>query len=134
MRISKPKRELYKQQIRSILLTQPKANNLVIAKKTGLHRNTVSRMLGEIKSENELAMRDRWKMLLNDVTKIADFRSEELDKLWQDAYWSSSRYKPAQLVAITKANWTILKDLYRMHLEYMGVQGSPTTLVQVNVR
>jgi len=133
MRISKPRRELYKQEIRSLLLVDPKIDNLHLAEQIGLHRNTVSRMLNEIKSENELVMRERWKMLLNDVTADAEFKSNELNRLWHDAYWSSMR-NPTQLVAITKANWAILKDLYRMHLEYMGQYGGPKTLVQVNFR
>ncbi len=133
MRISKPKRELYKQQIKSLLLAQPKINNLVIAKETGLHRNTVSRMLEEIKNENEIVTRERWKLLLNDVTEIAQSRNKELNQLWSDSYWSLCHSRPLQLVAITKANWMILKDLYRMHVEYMGLYGSPKTLVQISI-
>jgi len=134
MRISKPRRELYKQQIKSILLVNPKTDNLSIANQTGLHRNTVSRMLEEIRNENDEAMRERWKMLLNDVTEIAKLRNIELNQLWRDSYWSSCQYRPGQLVAINKANWSILKDLYRMHLEYMGQWGNPKTLIQINVQ
>jgi hypothetical protein len=133
MRISKPRRELYKQQIKSILLARPKTDNLSLADQTGLHRNTVSRMLEEIRNENDVAMRERWKILLNDVTDIAKERSRELGQLWHDSYWSSCQYRPAQLVAINKVNWLILKDLYRMHLEYIGQWGSPKSLVQINI-
>lgn len=133
MRISKPRRELYKQQIKSLLMVEPRIDNLTIADRTGLHRNTVSRMLNEIRLENEKATRERWKFLLNDVTEIAQIRNEELNHLWADSYWTASRSNPAALVAINRANWSMLKDLYRIHLEYLGLGGNPKSLVQINI-
>lgn len=124
---------MYKQEIKVGLMVNPKANNLEIAEQIGIHRNTVSRMLKEISKENELAIRERWKMLLNDMTDIADAKREQLARLWYDVYWIQSQRKPSQLAVISKLDWQIQKDLYRMHLEYMGQYGGPSTLVQVNV-
>jgi len=90
-------------------------------------------MLNEIRLENEKATRERWKFLLNDVTEIAQIRNEELNHLWADSYWTASRSNPAALVAINRANWSMLKDLYRIHLEYLGLGGNPKSLVQINI-
>ncbi len=133
MKISKPRREIYKQDIRTMIASNPKVNNIEIADKIGIHRNTVTKLLGEISIENEEWVKERWKMLLNDVTEIADKRNTELNRLWAHSYRSLSYSRPSQLVAISKANWMILKDLYRMHLEYMGVREAPTSLIQVNI-
>ncbi len=129
MRISKPRREMYKQSMRSLVAARPKISNVQLANELGLHRNTVARLLGEIKTERAQWVDERWKMLLNDITEIAQYRRGELNKLWADTYWRS---KPSQLVAIAKMNWTIQKDLYRYHLEYMGIRENPKTMVQVN--
>ncbi len=116
-----------------MIASNPKVNNIEIADKIGIHRNTVTKLLGEISIENEEWVKERWKMLLNDVTEIADKRNTELNRLWAHSYRSLSYSRPSQLVAISKANWMILKDLYRMHLEYMGVREAPTSLIQVNI-
>lgn len=130
MKIAKPRREIYKQTIRTLIASNPKINNIAIAGVTGLHRNTVTKLLEEIRSENDKWVKDRWKMLLNDVTDTAGTKITELNKLWADSYCYS---RPLQMVAISKASWTILKDLYRMHLEYMGIRQTPKALVQVNI-
>jgi hypothetical protein len=133
MKISKPRREILKQTIRGLIISRPKINNLELASETGIHRNTVTKLLEEISKENEVAVQERWKFLLNDVTEIAKARNTELNKLWAEAYWPLSHSRPSQLVAISKMNWIILKDLYRMHLEYMGIRESPKILVQMNL-
>ncbi len=134
MRISKPRRELYKQTIRSILISDPKTNNIKIADKVGVHRNTVTKLLEEIKDENELIVKERWKMMLNDLTDIANNKNTDLNRLWIDSYRSLSHSRPSQLAAISKTSWLILKDLYRMHLEYMGIKEAPKSLIQVNIK
>lgn len=133
MKISKPRREILKQNIRSLIVSRPKINNLELASETGVHRNTVTKLLKEISKENEVAIKERWKFLLNDVTEIAQAKQAALEKLWMDSYWSTSRSKPTQLVAIIREDWKIQKDLYRMHLEYMGIRERPTSLLQVNI-
>ena len=133
MKISKPRREILKQTIRGLIVSRPKINNLELASETGIHRNTVTKLLQEISKENEVAVKERWKFLLNDVTRIAEAREVELDKLWAESYWSMSHSRPSQLVAISKANWTMLKDLYRMHLEYMGIREHTISFLQVNM-
>lgn len=133
MKISKPRREMYKQSIRSLIASNPKVNNIEIADKIGVHRNTVTKLLEEIRIENEKWVKERWKMLLNDVTEIAEMRSTELNRLWADSYRSLYYSHPSQLVAVSRANWMILKDLYRMHLEYMGIREAPKSLIQVNI-
>ncbi|HLD01955.1 MAG TPA: hypothetical protein VJC10_03690 [Patescibacteria group bacterium] len=133
MKISKPRREMYKQSIRTLIASNPRVNNIEIADKVGVHRNTVTKLLEEIRVENDKWVKERWKMLINDVTEIAQLESKSLNRLWEDSYRSLYYSRPSQLVAISKANWMILKDLYRMHLEYMGVKQNPKTLVQVNV-
>lgn len=133
MRISKPRRELYKQSLRSLIAANPKSNNVVLSQQLGIHRNTIARLLTEIQKENETIMRDRWKMLLNDVTEIAQIRNAELNGLWVDSYHSLYHKSPTQLVAIVKTNWAILKDLYQLHLNFMGIQNTPNSLIQVNI-
>jgi predicted transcriptional regulator len=133
MKISKPRREILKQTIRGLIVSKPKINNLELASETGIHRNTVTKLLREISRENEVAVRERWKFLLNDTTEIAQARQVALERLWSDSYWSMSRSKPAQLVAVLKENWRIQKDLYRMHLEYIGIRENPKVLVQMNL-
>lgn len=133
MRIAKPRREMYKQSIKALIASNPRVNNIEIAGKIGVHRNTVTKLLEEIRLENKKWVDERWKMLLNDVTEIADRRSTELNRLWIDSYRSLSYSRPSQLVAISKANWMILKDLYRMHLEYVGIREAPKSLIQVNI-
>jgi len=112
---------------------KPGINNLELAAEIGIHRNTVTKLLEEIRVENEEWVKKRWKMLLNDVTSSAQLRNKDLNKLWFDSYPSLHYSRPSQLVAIAKANWMIVKDLYRMHLECMGVRQDPKTLIQVNV-
>lgn len=124
---------MYKQSIRTLIASNPRVNNIEIADKVGVHRNTVTKLLEEIRVENDKWVKERWKMLINDVTEIAQLESKSLNRLWEDSYRSLYYSRPSQLVAISKANWMILKDLYRMHLEYMGVKQNPKTLVQVNV-
>ena len=133
MKLSPPRREIYKQTIKGLMVARPGINNSELAIEIGLHRNTITKLLEEIRVENEKQIRERWKMLLNDVTQIAQLRNDELNRLWADSYLSLCRTKPSQLTTITKANWMILRDLYRMHLEYMGIRQDPKTLVQVNV-
>ena len=133
MKISKPRREMYKQSIRALIGSNPKVNNIEIASKIGVHRNTVTKLLEEIRLENEKWVKGRWKMLINDVTSIAQSESKSLNRLWSDSYPSLYYSRPSQLVAISKANWMILKDLYRFHLEYMGIHQDPKSLVQVNI-
>lgn len=133
MKISKPRRELHKQSIRALIAFDPKVNNIEIANKIGVHRNTVSKLLEEIRIENEKWIKERWTKLLNDVTDIAGIRNQELNQLWADSYRSLSYSHPSQLVAISKANWMILKDLYRFHLEYIGIRQDPKSLVQINI-
>lgn len=133
MRIAKPRREMYKQSIKTLIASNPRVNNIEIADKIGVHRNTVTKLLEEIRIENEKWVKERWKKLLNDVTDIAGIRNKELNQLWTDSYRTLSYSRPSQLVTISKANWMILKDLYRMHLEYMGIRENPKSLVQVNI-
>lgn len=133
MRISKPRREIYKQIIKSLMAAKPGINNLELAAEIGIHRNTVAKLLEEIRGENEKWVKERWRKLLNDVTDIAGIRNKELNQLWVDSYRSLSCSRPSQLVSISKANWMILKDLYRMHLEYMGIRQEPKSLIQVNI-
>lgn len=133
MKIAKPRREICKQSIRSLIASNPKINNTELASEIGVHRNTVTKLLEEIRIENEKWVKKRWKKLLNDVTDIAGIRNEELNQLWTDSYRSLSYSQPSQLVTISKANWMILKDLYRMHLEYMGIRQDPKSLIQVNI-
>lgn len=133
MKISKPRREILKQTIRGLIVSRPKINNLELASETGIHRNTVTKLLGEISKENEVAVKERWKFLLNDTTDIAQRHQIELEKLWHESYWSMSHSKPAQLVAVLKEDWKIQKDIYRMHLEYIGIRENPTSLFQVNI-
>lgn len=133
MKISKPRRELLKQNIRNLIVSQPKINNLELSYETGVHRNTITKLLDEIRKENEIIVQERWKLLLNDVTEIAENRRSELNKLYSESYLAMSHSKPSQLVAISKMNWNILKDLYRMHLQYIGIKDNPSTLVQVNI-
>ena len=133
MKISKPRREILKQTIRGLIVSRPKINNLELASETGIHRNTVTKLLGEISKENEVAVKERWKFLLNDTTDIAQRHQIELEKLWLESYWSMSHSKPAQLVAVLKEDWKIQKDIYRMHLEYIGIRENPTSLFQVNI-
>ena len=132
MKISKPVRGIYKQKIRALMAAKPGINNLELASQIGVHRNTVTKLLEEIEVENDSWVRERWKKLLNDVTKAAEARNHELLQLWADSYRSLYYRHPSQLVIISKANWNILKDLYRMHLEYMGIRQSPKSLVQIN--
>ncbi|HSX48996.1 MAG TPA: hypothetical protein VLE44_01940 [Candidatus Saccharimonadales bacterium] len=133
MRISTPRREIQKQRIKELIVASPKINNSGLANEIGVHRNTIPKLLNEIQRENEEAMNKRWKMLLNDVTGIADERITQLNKLWIDAYWAGAHSRPSQLVSISKMNWTILKDLYRFHLEYMGIRENPKSLIQINI-
>lgn len=133
MRISKPRREIYKQSIRGLMIVRPRINNVELASEIGIHRNTVTKLLEEIRIENEKQTKKRWKMLINDVTSIAQSQSGELSKLWADSYSSLHYSRPSQLVVISKAKWMILKDLYRIHLEYMGVQEAPKSLIQINI-
>lgn len=133
MKISKPRRGLIKQAINGLIVSNPKINNLELAREMGIHRNTVTKLLEEIRKENEIIIKKRWKLLLNDVTEIADNKITELNRLWVDSYRTNTYSRPSQLVTITKANWMILKDLYRLHLEYAGVRESPKSLVQVNI-
>lgn len=133
MKISKPRRGILKQAIRGLIISKPKINNLELACELGIHRNTVTKLLEEIRNENEIATKKRWKLLLNDVTVIADKKITELNRLWIDSYRSNTYSRPSQLVTITKANWMILKDLYRLHLEYAGIRESPKSLIQVNI-
>jgi len=133
MKISKPRREIYKQDIRTLIASNPKVNNIEIADKIGVHRNTVTKLLEEMQIENEKWVKERWKMLLNDVTEIADKRNTELNRLWVDSYRFLCYSRPSQLASISKTNWMILKDLYRMHLEYMGIREAPKSLIQVNI-
>lgn len=134
VRISKPRREIYKQTIRSFMVAKPGINNLELASEIGIHRNTITKLLEEIRIENERLIKERWTMLLNDVTDDARIRQCELNALWVDAYHFLQDCKPAQLVDITKANWQITKDLYRFHLEYMGIRQDPKSLVQINLQ
>lgn len=124
---------MYKQSIKSIIASNPKANNVDIAEKIGIHRNTVAKLLGEISIENEKWVNERWKMLLNDVTEIGFKKSEELDLLFMNSYRQLYHSKPAQLAQVSKTNWSIIKDLYKMHLEYMGIRQAPKSLIQVNI-
>lgn len=133
MKIAKPRREMYKQSIRGLIASNPKVNNIEIANKIGIHRNTVTKLLEEIRIENEKWVKKRWKMLLNDVTEIADSKNTELNKLWIDSYRSLYYSRPSQLATVSKASWMIIKDLYRMHLEYMGIREAPKSLIQVNI-
>lgn len=133
MKISKPRRAIYKQTIRNLIAAKPGINNSELASMVGLHRNTITKLLEEIRAENEKWVKERWIKLLNDVTDIAGIRNKELNQLWIDSYRSLSYSRPSQLVTISKANWMILKDLYRMHLEYMGIREGPKSLVQVNI-
>ncbi len=133
MKISPPRREIYKQSIKRLMAAKPGINNLEIASQIGVHRNTATKLLEEIRKENDILIKERWKKLLNDVTEIACIRNKELNQLWADSYRSLSYSRPSQLVSISKANWLILKDLYRMHLEYMGIREAPKSLIQVNV-
>lgn len=132
MRISKPRREMIKQDIKSLVAARPRLSNIDIASELGIHRNTVSRLLDEVRVENAKWVNERWKMLLNDVTNDTQEQLRQLNQLYQDSYWSG-RSKPSQSVAIVKARWALLKDLYRFHLEYMGIRQDPRTLVQVNL-
>lgn len=131
MRISKPRREMYKQSIKGLVVVRPKITNMEIADELGIHRNTVTKLLDEVRAENAEWVNKRWKRLLNDVTEIAQHKDKQLSKLWDDSYWSGTR-RPSQLVAITKASWIITKELYRLHLEYMGIRENPNSLVQIN--
>lgn len=133
MKIAKPRREMHKQSIRTLIASNPKVNNIEIASKIGVHRNTVTKLLEEIRVENDRWVKERWKMLINDVTSIAQSESKSLSHLWEESYRSLYYSRPSQLVTISKAKWMMLKDLYRMHLEYMGVQESPKSLVQINI-
>ena len=133
MRISKPRREIYKQTIRSFMAVNPGINNLELATKIGIHRNTITKLLEEIRTENDIWVKERWKMLLNEVTDFAGIRNRELNELWAKHSRSYST-KPSEMVAITRTNWMILKDLYRFHLEYMGIRDMPKTMIQVNVK
>ncbi len=132
MKISRPRREIHKQSIRTLITSCPKVNNIEIANKIGVHRNTVAKLLEEIRAENEEWVTERQKMLLNDVTEIADRKMTELNRLWIDSR-SLSYSRPSQLVTISKMNWMILKDLYQLHLEYMGIRETPKSLIQVNI-
>lgn len=133
MKISKPRREIYKQSIKSLMAIRPGINNIELAKEIGVHRNTVPKLLEEIKIENEKWIKERWKILINDVTSIAQSESRSLSHLWEDSYRSLYYSRPSQLVIITRAKWMILRDLYRFHLEYMGIQENPKSLVQINI-
>ena len=133
MKIAKPRREICKQSIRNLIAINPRINNIELAREIGIHRNTVTKLLEEIRIENDKWLKERWKKLINDVTDIAGTRNRELNQLWDDSYRSLSYSRPSQLVAISRANWMILKDLYRMHLEYMGIREAPKSLVQVNI-
>lgn len=133
MKIAKPRREMYKQTIKALIASNPKVNNIEIADKIGVHRNTVTKLLEEIRLENEKLVKERWKMLINDVTSIAQSESKSLSHLWEESYKSLYYSRPSQLVIISKAKWMILKDLYRFHLEYMGIHESPKSLTQINI-
>lgn len=133
MRISKPRREIYKQSVRSLMIAKPGINNLELAKEIGVHRNTIPKLLEEIRIENDKWLKERWKMLINDVTSIAQSESKSLSHLWEDSYRSLYYSRPSQLVIISRAKWMILKDLYRFHLELMGIRQDPKSLIQVNI-
>lgn len=133
MKISRPRREMYKQSIKTLIASNPRVNNIKIADKIGVHRNTVTKLLEEIRIENDKWVKARWKMLINDVTSIAQSETKSLSDLWEDSYRSLYYSRPSQLVIISKAKWTILKDLYRFHLEYMGIHESPKSLTQINI-
>lgn len=60
MKISKPRREIYKQTIRTLMVAKPGINNLELSNEIGIHRNTVRKLLNEIKTENEIAVKERW--------------------------------------------------------------------------
>ena len=131
MRISKPRYNLYKQQIRSLIATQPKISNLELAQATGLHRNTVPKLLNDIYKDNEVFIRERWKCLLNDVTSMAFSHIERLDDQLHDI---ESRGGGKAIIGFTKLDWQITKELYRLHLEYMGIKEAPKSLIQVNIK
>ncbi|MGB4966236.1 MAG: hypothetical protein WBO77_03970 [Microgenomates group bacterium] len=133
MKISPPRRAIYKQEIKGLMIAKPGINNSELAVEIGIHRNTVTKLLEEIRIENEIWVRERWKMLLNDVTVDTQLQIKELGKLWHDSYPSLHYSRPSQLVSISKMRWVLLKDLYRMHLEYMGIRQTPNALLQVNI-
>lgn len=130
MKISYPRLKLYKQQIRNLLAVQPKMTNQDLALKLGLHRNTIPKLLQEIHSENEVTIKKRWKFLLNEMTARASMHVQRIEKLSQ----RSERMGDIKAtIALTKTDWMITKELYQMHLQYMGLNKTPQTLVQVNI-
>lgn len=132
MRISPPRKELHKQNIRSMLIARPRMTNVEIANKIGLHRNTVARYVEEVRIESEKAMRESWTLLLDDLIRVASMRKMQLEELWLDSY-SSSYTRPAQQVRVIDEYWKIQKELYRFQLEYLGfAPRQNNTLVQIN--
>lgn len=131
MRVSKPRRAIQLQQARTLLTSNPKITYVEMAKKIGLSRNTIPKLLQEIKLENDTVIRERWKMLINDITFRAGNHVALLEKMTAQLE-SSGRVKDC--ISLVKTDWTITKDLLRLHLDYMGVLPGPKSLVQVNIQ
>ena len=131
MKISKPRYDLYRQQVRGLIAIQPRISNIEIAQATGLHRNTVPRLLNDIYIENEKLIQDRWKCLLNEVTSMAFINIDRLDTQVCNI---ESRGGGKSIIDFTKLHWQITKELYRLHLQFMGIKESPKSLIQVNIK
>ncbi|OGK11401.1 hypothetical protein A2954_06580 [Candidatus Roizmanbacteria bacterium RIFCSPLOWO2_01_FULL_37_12] len=134
MKISVPRREIYKQNIRTLLLSTPRINNLDIAHRLGLHRNTISKLVEEIKEENQKELRNNWEILLKDLLKVGKMRLMYLEELWSDYYLPCmSKGKAIQMVNIINAYWKISMDMYKKQLEFNGIKDDLKALIQVNL-
>ncbi|MBI3380259.1 hypothetical protein HY029_05890 [Candidatus Gottesmanbacteria bacterium] len=132
MKICLARREIYKQQIRGLLVTNKKLNNITLGREIGLHRNTVAKLLEEIRQENEYKIRERWQELLNELLESSRMRKMQLESLWSDSY-SSYYNRPSQMVDIVKAYWKISKDVYTLQLGFLGINVDPKALIQINL-
>lgn len=131
MKISPPSREIYKESIKTLIRANPRLNNIKIAESTGLHRNTVSKMLNEINIENQERIRKSWNKNLRVLFKKADELNERMHNLWYESYPTQVNRKPTQLVSITELQWKITKESYKEVLRFIGVT-DPKALIQIN--
>lgn len=132
MKISPPRKEIYKNNIQNLLITNPSISNAEIGQSLGLHRSTIAKYLSEMHLEEEKRSKELWTQLLKELVQGSRARMMQLEEIWMDSY-GSSIYKPQQLLSIVQEYWKIQKDIYKMQLDYLGKRSDPQTLIQVNV-
>lgn len=112
------------------MLLKPGISNIALAKKIGLHRNTIPKLLSEIKEENDKSLQFKRKEL---TSATAEHAITSLKRLEKAAYFADKKYDAKETVMVAKAQWSIIKDLYRIELEFYGLH-NPQPYVQVNIQ